>query len=59
MELGEANKPLTFLASHPAPEERIENLKKQTKEYENIKNRKNTKELKEKIHPHLKKWIKN
>ena len=59
MELGEVKKPLTFLASHPAPEERIENLKKQTEEYENIKNRKNTKELKEKIHPHLKKWIKN
>ena len=59
MELGEANKPLAFLASHPAPEERIENLKKQTEEYENIKNKKNTKELKEKIHPHLKKWIKN
>ena len=59
MELGEAKKPLAFLASHPAPEERIENLKKQTEEYENIKNKKNTKELKEKIHPHLKKWIKN
>ena len=29
MELGEVNKPLSFLASHPAPEERIENLKKQ------------------------------
>ena len=29
MELGEVNKPLSFLASHPAPEERIKNLKKQ------------------------------
>ena len=28
MELGEVNKPLAFLASHPAPEERIKNLKK-------------------------------
>jgi len=26
MELGEVNKPLSFLASHPAPEERIKNL---------------------------------
>ena len=59
MELGEANKPLAFLASHPAPEERIENLKKHTKEYENVKNKKNRNELKEKIHPHLKKWVKN
>ena len=32
MELGDVNKPLTFLASHPAPEERIENLKKQQAE---------------------------
>ena len=59
MELGEVNKPLSFLASHPAPEERIKNLKKQIEEYENIKNKKNTKELKEKIQSHLKKWIKN
>jgi predicted Zn-dependent protease len=59
MELGDVNKPLTFLASHPAPEERIENLKKQTEGYENIENKKNQKELKEKIQPHLKKWIKN
>ena len=59
MELGDVNKPLTFLASHPAPEERIENLKKQTEGYENIENKKNEKELKEKIKPHLKKWIKN
>ena len=59
MELGEVNKPLSFLASHPAPEERIENLKKHTKEYENVKNKKNRNELKEKIHPHLKKWVKN
>ena len=43
MELGKINKPLNFLASHPAPEERIENLKKQTLEYENIKNKKNKK----------------
>ena len=59
MELGEVNKPLSFLASHPAPEERIKNLKKQIEEYENIKNKKNTKELKEKIQSHLEKWIKN
>ena len=59
MELGEVNKPLSFLASHPAPEERIKNLKKQIEEYENIKNKKNTNELKDKIQPHLKKWIKN
>ena len=59
MELGEVNKPLSFLASHPAPEERIKNLKKQIEEYENIKNKKNTNELKDKIHSHLKKWIKN
>ena len=59
MELGEVNKPLSFLASHPAPEERIENLKKQIEKYENIKNEKNTNELKEKIQPHLKTWIKS
>ena len=59
MELGEVNKPLSFLASHPAPEERIKNLKKQIEEYENIKDKKNTNELKEKIQSHLKKWIKN
>ena len=59
MELGKVNKPLNFLASHPAPEERIENLKKQTLEYENVKNKKNKKELKEKIHPHIKKWVKD
>ena len=29
MELGEINKPLSFLASHPAPEERIKNLTQQ------------------------------
>ena len=40
MELGEVNKPLSFLASHPAPEERIKNLKKQIEEYKNIKNKK-------------------
>jgi len=43
MELGEVDKPLAFLASHPAPEERIANLKKQTEGYENIKNKKNMK----------------
>lgn len=59
MELGEVNKPLSFLASHPAPEERIENLKKQIGKYKNIKNKKNEKELKEKIQPHLKTWIKS
>ena len=59
MELGEANKPLSFLASHPAPEERIKNLKKQIEKYENIQNKKNAKELKEKIQPHLKRWIKS
>ena len=59
MELGKVNKPLNFLASHPAPKERIENLKKQTLEYENVKNKKNKKELKEKIHPHIKKWVKD
>ena len=59
MELGEVNKPLSFLASHPAPEERIKNLKKQIEKYENIKNKKNTNELKEKIQPHLKTWIKS
>ena len=59
MELGEVNKPLSFLASHPAPEERIKNLKKQIEEYENIKKKKKTNELKDKIQPHLKKWIKN
>ena len=59
MELGEVNKPLSFLASHPAPEERIENLKKQIEKYENIKNKKNANELKEKIQPHLKTWIKS
>ena len=59
MELGEVNKPLTFLASHPAPEERIENLKKQTQDYENIETKKNEKKLKEKTSPHLKKWIKD
>ena len=59
MELGEVNKPLAFLASHPAPEERIENLKKQTQDYENIETKKNEKKLKEKTSPHLKKWIKD
>ena len=59
IELGEVNKPLTFLASHPAPEERIENLKKQTQDYENIETKKNEKKLKEKTSPHLKKWIKD
>ena len=59
MELGEVKKPLAFLASHPAPEERIENLKKQTEEYKNIESEKNKKELKTNINPHLKKWIKN
>ena len=59
MELGEINKPLAFLASHPAPEERIKNLKKQTQSYENIKTKKNEKELKQKTSPHLKKWVKD
>ena len=59
MELGEVNKPFAFLASHPAPEERIDNLKKQVEEYENIKNKKNTEKLKKKTRQHLKKWIKN
>ena len=59
MELGEVDKPLAFLASHPAPEERIANLKKQTEGYENIKNKKNMKEFKGKIQQHLHKWIKN
>ena len=59
MELGEVNKPLAFLASHPAPEERIENLKKQIQDYENIETKKNEKKLKEKTSPHLKKWIKD
>ena len=59
MELGEVNQPLSFLASHPAPKERIQNLKKQIEKYENIKNKKNTNELKEKIQPHLKTWIKS
>ena len=58
MELGEENKPITFLASHPAPEERIDNLKKQIKEYKNIENKKINR-LEEKIKPHLKNWIKN
>ena len=59
MELGEVNKPLAFLASHPAPEERIKNLKKQTQSYENIEAKKNEKELKQKTSPHLKKWVKD
>ena len=59
MELGEVNKPLSFLASHPAPKERIDNLKNQTKEYGNIQSLKNTKELDKKTNKHLKKWIKN
>ena len=59
VELGEINKPITFLASHPAPEERIDNLKKQIKEYKNIDNKKKRNELKEKIKPHLKNWIKS
>ena len=59
MELGEINKPLAFLASHPAPEERIKNLKKQTQSYENIEAKKNEKELKQKTSPHLKKWVKD
>ena len=59
MELGEVKKPISFLASHPAPKERIENLKKQIEKYKNIKSKKNTDELKEKIQPHLKKWIKS
>ncbi len=59
MELGEVNKPLAFLASHPAPEERIKNLKKQTQSYENIETKKNEKELKQKTSPHLKKWVKD
>ena len=59
MELGEINKPLAFLASHPAPEERIKNLKKQTQSYENIETKKNEKELKQKTSPHLKKWVKD
>ena len=37
MELGEVNKPLSFLASHPAPEERIKNLKKQIEELKVLK----------------------
>ena len=59
MELGEVKQPISFLASHPAPKERIENLKKQIEKYENIKSKKKTDELKEKIQPHLKKWIKS
>ena len=59
MKLGEVDQPISFLASHPAPEERIDNLKKQISEYKNIDNKKNTKELKEKTKPHQKKWIKN
>ena len=59
MELGEVNKPLAFLASHPAPEERIKNLKKQTQNYENFETKKNEKELKQKTSPHLKKWVKD
>ena len=59
MELGEAKKPIAFLASHPAPKERIENLKKQTEEYKDTKNKKNKKELKENIKPHVHKWIKS
>ena len=59
MELVEINKPLAFLASHPAPEERIKNLKKQTQSYENIETKKNEKELKQKTSPHLKKWVKD
>jgi len=59
MKLGEVDQPISFLASHPAPEERIDNLKKQISEYKDIDNKKNTKELKEKTKPHQKKWIKN
>jgi len=59
MELGEVKKPLAFLASHPAPAERIENLKKQTQKYEKIENKKNKEKLKQKTSSHLKKWIKD
>tara|TARA_Y100001960_G_scaffold74744_1_gene79689 strand:- start:1521 stop:2714 length:1194 start_codon:yes stop_codon:yes gene_type:complete len=59
MELGEINKPLSFLASHPAPKERIDNLKEQAKEYKNKENKKNTDKLKEKVKPHFHKWVKN
>ena len=59
MELGEAPKPLSFLASHPAPKERIENLKKQTESYEKVESKKNKNELKKKIDPHLHKWVKS
>jgi len=59
LELGEIKKPITFLASHPAPKERIDNLKKQIKEYKNIENKKKGSELKEKIKPHLRNWIKS
>ena len=59
MELGEVKKPLAFLASHPAPKERIENLKKQTQKYEKIENKKNKEKLKQKTSSHLKKWIKD
>jgi predicted Zn-dependent protease len=59
MELGEVKKPLAFLASHPAPEERIENLKKQTQKYEKIENKKNKEKLKKRTSSYLKKWIKD
>ena len=59
MELGEGVKPLSFLASHPAPSERIENLKEQTKQYEDKKNIRNKDELLKKINHHLNSWIKN
>ena len=60
MELGEIDRPLSFLASHPAPEERIENLKKQSNEHnhsnEGIVNKD---KLDKKIKPFIKKWVKN
>ncbi len=59
MELGEGIRPLSFLASHPAPSERIENLKEQTKEYKDKKNIKNKDKLLKKIEPHINNWIKN
>ena len=59
MELGDIKQPLSFLASHPAPAERIKNLKDQTKGYADVENVKNTKELKEKTHPHIDKWVKD
>tara|TARA_Y100000590_G_scaffold319976_1_gene362193 strand:+ start:243 stop:1442 length:1200 start_codon:yes stop_codon:yes gene_type:complete len=59
MKLGEIDKPLSFLASHPAPEERIDNLRKQAESYDDAKETKNEKQLKKHTEKHLKNWIKD